>query len=240
MSHEGTILSSGDLSGRTALITGAGSGIGAAVARAVSERGCATVLVGRRKDRLAETAAAMTNRVIRTCDVRREAEVDDLVANVGPIDVLVNAAGVAHAAPIPALETGAFDDSIATNLRGVFLLCRALLPRMRERGTGSIVNILSVAARTPFAQNAAYAASKAGLAALSAVMRVENRDRGIRVIDLYPGATDTPLWDDLWPEAPRERMMPPEDVARAVVAALTASDAAMLEEIVIRPQGGDL
>jgi NAD(P)-dependent dehydrogenase (short-subunit alcohol dehydrogenase family) len=152
----------------------------------------------------------------------------------------VNAAGTIAAAPVHELEVEVFDEILATNLRGAFLLCRAVLPGMRQRGRGIIVNVSSVAARRAFSGMGAYGASKAALGALGAVIREENRALGVRVLDVVLGATRTPIWQRFWAEAPLERMMDPEEVARTVVSVLSFDGAAMVEELVLRAQGGDL
>jgi short-subunit dehydrogenase len=113
---------------------------------------------------------------------------------------------------------------------------RLMLPRR----SGHIVNIISVAATAVFPNNSAYSAAKAGALAFTRVLREEVRDRGIRVTAMLPGPVDTPLWERLWPEAPREKMMAPADVARSVVQALAMPAGSVVEEIVLRPICGSL
>jgi len=227
-----------------AVVTGAGTGIGRAIALALARRGRRLVLAGRRLERLQSTreevAKLAHEPIVRACDVAVPEAVDALRPDLEDADVLVNAAGIARAGLVHELPVSAFDEVLAANLRGTFLLCRAILPFMRERGRGTIVNVSSVAARRSFSGMGAYAAAKAGLLALSGVIREENRAFGIRVVDVVPGATDTPIWESVWPGAPRERMMTPDEVAEIVVDAITREGTAMVEEIVIRPQGGDL
>ena len=229
------------LEGRTALVTGAGSGIGRAIAQRLADEGARLVLLGRNLDRLNDVADAVGGAAtVVTADLTDADATDRALAAVGPVDILVNAAGIIASGEVHAFELEAFDRVISTNLRGAFLVSRAVVPAMRERRGGVIVNVSSVAARQWFGGMAAYAASKAGLLALSGVLREENRSNGIRVLDIVPGATRTPIWDDFWPDAPRDRMMDADEVAAATVRAITLDGDAMVEELIIRPTGGDL
>ncbi len=237
---------SATLTAATAVVTGASSGIGRAFCLALARAGVRLILVGRDVARL-DAVRDETSRIdtssgatILACDLTDKVAVERLTASLGPVDVLVNAAGTMAAAGVHELDLTRFDAVLDTNLRGAFLMSRAVLPGMRERRRGIIVNVLSIAVRRSFPGMGAYAASKAGLAALSGVIREENRGYGIRVLDVVPGATRTPMWDDFWPDAPRERMMAAEEVADAAVAMLSFDGDAMVEELVVRPQEGDL
>jgi NAD(P)-dependent dehydrogenase (short-subunit alcohol dehydrogenase family) len=181
--------------------------------------------------------------LVRSCDVRREASVRRFIEAVrgrfGRIDILVNNAGIASPpAPVGELAFEDWANSLATNLSGMFLCTRAALPLMR--GGSTIVNNLSVAARTAFPGQSAYVAAKHGARGFTDVLREELRGRGIRVIGLYPGATNTKLWEQFWPEAPRRKMMTPETIARAVVDALILPEGTTVEELVIAPTAGKL
>ncbi len=155
------------------------------------------------------------------------------------LDILVNNAGLAHPnreiAKIPLAE---WQEVIATNLTGLFLVTRAALLLMRAGGT--IVNNLSVAARTIFPGMAAYTASKHGAMGFTQTLREELRPRQIRVIALMPGATDTAIWDQIWPDAPRHKMISPQTIAKALLAAILLPGNATLSELVITPTGGAL
>ena len=155
------------------------------------------------------------------------------------LDVLINCAGVAHAfVPVAQLSMAQWNDSLATNLTGTFLATRAALPLI-SRG-GSIVNVLSMSSKRAFPNLAAYNSSKFGALGFTHTLREELRPEGIRVIALLPGATDTPIWDTLWPEAPRHKMMRPETVARALVAALKLPPESTVEELDLMPTAGAL
>jgi len=155
------------------------------------------------------------------------------------VDVLVNNAGLVGPTRNAAeLSTADWRAVIETDLTGMFLCTRAALPLM-NRGA-SIVNNLSVAAKQAFPGMAAYNAAKHGAAGFTNTLREELRERGIRVIGIYPGATDTAIWEQFWPQAPRRRMMSPETIAQAVVFALSLPPEATVEELVIRPTSGTL
>ncbi len=181
--------------------------------------------------------------MVKVCDVRSPESVEGLAASVkrqfGRVDVLVNNAGIAHASlPVEKLSYEDWKDVIETNLTGTFLVTRAILALMRRGGT--IVNNLSVAAKRVFSGWAAYNASKHGALGLTGTLREELRPRGIRVIALLPGATDTDIWDAPWPNAPRKRMMSAETVAQAAVDAVLLPADTTVEEVTIVPTAGAL
>jgi NAD(P)-dependent dehydrogenase (short-subunit alcohol dehydrogenase family) len=157
----------------------------------------------------------------------------------GRVDVLVNNAGVIHPmATADQLSLKTWSEVIGVNLTGTFLCARAALPLM-DRGA-AIVNNASIAARTVFAGESAYCAAKHGVLGFTDTLREELRERGIRVISLIEGATDTDIWNQFWPDAPREKMMRPETVAAAVVNAITLPETCVVEELRITPIGGKL
>src|SRR5262249_35990877 len=150
-----------------------------------------------------------------------------------------NNAGVAHAlAPVEQISIADWKRVIDTNLTGMFLCTRAALPLMGSGGT--IVNKLSVAAGQPFEGMAAYNASKDGALGFTNVLREELRKRGIRVLALLPGPTDTEIWNQFWPNAPREQMVSPATVAEAVLHVVTLPAGTTIEEIRLRPTIGSL
>jgi NAD(P)-dependent dehydrogenase (short-subunit alcohol dehydrogenase family) len=177
------------------------------------------------------------------CDVRDPGSVNKLFREIGKehssIDVLINNAGVAHSlTPVDKLPVETWKDVIETNLTGMFLVTRAALPLMRAGGT--IVNNLSVASVQPFAGMSAYNASKFGALGFTHALREDLRKRGIRVLALLPGATDTEIWSQFWPDAPREKMISAETVAQAVLHAVSAPANTTIEEIRIGPAAGVL
>jgi NAD(P)-dependent dehydrogenase (short-subunit alcohol dehydrogenase family) len=227
---------------KLALVTGASRGLGLAIASALAERGYHLILAARSQRPLARLAARLPNSTAIACDVRDPESVAQLAALVRSrrrLDVLINNAGVAGPnEPIATLDFATWREVIATNLDGTFLVTQSLLPYL---GKGSvIVNNLSVSARTAFPGMAAYNSSKRGLAAFTETLREELRPRGIRVVALLPGATDTAIWQQFWPAAPRRRMMSPETVAQAVANAIALPPNASVDELVITPSAGNL
>jgi NAD(P)-dependent dehydrogenase (short-subunit alcohol dehydrogenase family) len=234
---------------RVAVVSGAGSGIGREIALELGRRGFALALLGRRPAPLEATLAAAglpasAGGLAMPCDVRDGAAVARAAAAVearwGAADLVVPAAGAAHIRPFAELSVEGFATTVETNLTGVFLLLHALLPAMRRRGRGWIFAILSVAARRGFPGWAAYCASKWGLAGLLAALREELAGSGVRLTSIYPGATDTPIWEAVPGEWDRAVMVPPAEVARAVGCALDADPRALVEEIHLGPAGGAL
>jgi NAD(P)-dependent dehydrogenase (short-subunit alcohol dehydrogenase family) len=232
---------------RLALITGANRGIGLAVARALARQGCDLIITGRDQRTLAQAARELDkcdNQVLaQACDVRHPDSVEYLFALLRglhrPLDILVNNAGIGHAnrkvADMPYLT---WCEVIDTNLTGMFLVTHSALALMRRGGT--IVNNLSIAAERVFPGSAAYNASKHGALGFTDTLREELRPKGIRVIALMPGATDTAIWKTLWPKAPRRKMMSAETVARVVTEAVFLPENSTLEKIVLMPSGGAL
>jgi NAD(P)-dependent dehydrogenase (short-subunit alcohol dehydrogenase family) len=231
------------------VVSGGGSGLGRELALALARRGHPLVLLGRRLAPLEETLDlagpdARAAGLLLPCDVRDglaiERGAEEINARWGAAEVVVPAAGVASIAPIEETSEDEFVSAITTNLTGAFLLIRALLPAMRRAGRGVIVPILSVAAQRPFPGWGAYCASKWGLAGLVAVLREELKGTGVRVTALYPGATDTPLWNTLPGDWNRATMVPPAEVARALIHALDVPESTVVEEVHLGPAGGAL
>jgi NAD(P)-dependent dehydrogenase (short-subunit alcohol dehydrogenase family) len=235
------------LSGRLALITGANRGIGLAIARALAREGCNLIITGRDQRALAKVSLELeklsVNVLAQSCDVRSPDSVDYLFTLVRglhkPLDILINNAGIGHPnRAVSELPYPTWVEVIDTNLNGLFLVTQAALVVMK-RGS-AIVNNLSVAAERVFPGSAAYNASKHGALGFTDTLREELRPKGIRVIALLPGATDTAIWNALWPQAPKRKMMSAETVARIVVDALRVPDNATVEKIVVRPSAGTL
>ena len=231
--------------GGVAVVSGGGSGIGREVARMLARRGHPLALLGRRQGPLEETLAeAGGEGSAIACDVRDPGAVDQACLRIqerwGAPAIVVPAAGVATLAPLEAISPGDFQAMIETNLTGTFLLLRALLPAMKRRGSGWIFPLLSTAARPGFPGWSGYCASKWGLRGMVAALREELRGTGVRITAVYPGATDTPIWDDLPGDWNRSLMVPPREVARAVESALDADPSTLVEEIHLGPVGGAL
>jgi NADP-dependent 3-hydroxy acid dehydrogenase YdfG len=230
------------------LITGASQGIGEAIARVFAQElpGVQLALVARNKQNLALVAKACIKlgAVAESfaCDVSDEISVrlmaDEVTKRFGAVDVLINNAGQFAAAPFIETSAADFDRMIAVNLRSVFLVSRAFVPAMVKRGRGDVFNMSSIAGLVPFAGDAGYCAAKFGVTGLSKVMRAELKDKGVRVCCVYPGATASPSWKGSGMS--EARMMPAEDVARAFLDIYRLSRHTVVEEIILRPQQGDL
>jgi NAD(P)-dependent dehydrogenase (short-subunit alcohol dehydrogenase family) len=229
----------------TAVVTGAGSGVGRAVALRFAREGWQVALVGRRIESLADSIAqagpeANARMTAFRCDVSIWEDVAAMATAVlsrfAEVSVLVNAAGTN--VPRRALDVLSIDDwheVLATNLHGAYYCIRAFLPGMRERRTGTIVNINSDVGKTARdLAGAAYVCSKFGLAGLTQQLNAEERGHGVRACSIFPRDIDTPLLDKRpqppTPEA-RARMMQPEDIAECVWLAAMLPPRVVLEEI---------
>jgi NAD(P)-dependent dehydrogenase (short-subunit alcohol dehydrogenase family) len=233
------------LHNQTALITGATRGIGLAIAHALAAQVCNLVLTGRDEKALRHISRELKSEKIKIlaqpCDVRDPQSVDDLFRTIRGqckrLDVLINNAGIAHSnLTVDKLPLPIWQDVIDTNLTGTFLLTQAALAIMKRGGT--IVNNLSIASNRVFAGSAAYTASKHGALGLTNTLREELRPKGIRVIALLPGATNTEIWNTFWPQAPRKKMMSPATIAAAVVNAILLPPNATVETLEILPTAG--
>ena len=230
------------------LITGASQGIGAAIAQVFTRevRGVRLALVARNTKNLGAVARACekfgATAEIFPCDVADEAAVAALAAAVakrfGAVDVLINNAGKFAGAPFAKLAVADFDRIIAANLRSAFLVTRAFLPAMLSRQRGDIFFMSSIAGLAAYPNGAAYCAAKFGVTGLAQVLRAETKGTGVRVCCVHPGATWSPSWSGSG--VPKERLMPAEDVARAFLDIYRFGRRTVVEEIVLRPQLGDV
>jgi len=235
------------LHNKFALITGAGRGIGLAIARALAAEGCNLILTAREESALRRVSRELGSAKVRTlahpCDVRDPHSVDALFRAIRRqykrLDILINNAGIAHRnLTVDKLPLPVWQAVIDTNLTGMFLVTQAALAIMPSGGT--IVNNLSISAHRVFAGSAAYNASKHGALGFTNTLREELRGKRIRVIGLLPGATDTAIWNTLWPQASRKKMLTPATVAQAVVSAILLPANATVENLEILPTAGVL
>lgn len=229
---------------RTCIVTGATEGIGRAIVLALGKRGTKLAVCARSAPRVhalvEELQAAGVSAMGQPCDVAQADDVRAFVAAVhethGPTDVLVNNAGLAHFTPVEDMSLDAFDETMAVNVRGVFLMTQAVLPEMKRRKRGAIVNIASLAGRNAVPGAAAYAASKHAVLGFSKSMFLEVRKYGIRVAAICPGSVVTPFFEKSGGTVEHpDRKLQPEDVADAVLAVLDLPERALISELDLRP-----
>lgn len=232
-------MTAGLLAGRTAIVTGASRGIGAAIARRLAASGARVALVARSAEPLRALAHEIgAGAVAVVADVSHPDAVVDALAALGveAPDILVNNAGAFFVTPAHDTSVEAFRDTLELNLTAPFAFVRAVMPAMRRRGAGHVVTIGSIADRVAFPGNAAYAASKFGLRAMHEVLRAELKGTGVRASLVSPGPVDTPLWDAVDPGArvghtPRQDMLAAHAVADAVHYVVTAPAAVNVDEL---------
>lgn len=226
---------------KVALITGASRGIGFAIARRLGQMGARVCICGRDRAKLEQSASGLRGEGIETlavqADIARGNQIFALVQKtqqeLGPIDILVNNAGTGVFGPFHEFSEADWDTVLDTNLRSVFLACRAVAPEMIRRQTGHIINISSLAGKHTFANGAIYCASKWGLMGLTGSMAEDLRGYGIRVSAICPGSVATEF-----PGQGRKnstKILQPEDIAHAVAALVTQAPGSFISEVHIRP-----
>lgn len=234
------------LEGRTAIVTGGGSGIGRAIARRFAAEGAAVVVADLVGERAEEVAAEISGRAVQA-DVTVAEDVARLVETAGHVGVLVNNAGGGMADDVLEISEEEWETDVRVNLTSTFLVSKAVLPGMIERGGGVIVNISSVNGMAFFA-NEPYSAAKAGVISLTRSMAVRYGKDGVRVVAIAPGTIRTPLWQERVDKEPAiferlirwyplQRVGEPEDIANAAVF-LASADASWITGEVLRVDGG--
>ena len=233
---------------RIVMVTGASSGIGRALAEEFAARGDAVAAIARSREKLEDLRAHCIKRNARcemyTCDITNAVHVSEvheaIEKELGSVDVLINNAGATSFKDFASTSVEDFDAVVNTNLRGLFLATKAVLPRMLERGSGLIMNVLSYTAKAVYTGSGVYSASKAGAEALMNVLRAETRNRGIKVVNIYPGAVLTPIWHPKHRDRYGTQMIRPEEIARVLYEISCQPPSMIIEDVVIRPQAGDL
>ncbi len=236
-----------DIRGKVVLITGAGSGLGAATARAFAEAGCIVACVDLRYEAATRTCedllASSPQSIALRCDVSDAAQVADTVTMVleqfGRLDVVVNNAAIDHTLSVDEMTVEQWDQVIGVNLRGPFLFAKAAMPMMRRQRSGHIINIASTAATRAWANAAAYHASKWGLIGFGRGLGVEGRPDNIRVTTIIPGGMRTAFFDrfaDQGIPMPDERnLQDPANVAATILFAVQMPAESVLQELIVTP-----
>jgi NAD(P)-dependent dehydrogenase (short-subunit alcohol dehydrogenase family) len=240
-----------NLQGKGALVTGGGTGVGRSVALALAREGCKVAVCGRREDKLVETAGLWEGEppiLLRAADVADRASVEALFgwadAELGPVHLLVNSAGMnIRNRTMADIDPADWDRVLQANATGAFNCIHAVLPQMRERKDGVIINISSVAGkRAGPLGGVAYNASKFAMSALGISVGAEDGKNGVRVSNVYPGEINTPILDDRPVKVSDEhkaQILQPEDVAAAVLMIARLPARASVPELVIKPTTQD-
>jgi NAD(P)-dependent dehydrogenase (short-subunit alcohol dehydrogenase family) len=224
------------------LITGASRGIGRAIADKIASAGDCLLLHGRDREALAATCQLVEAKKAKAIplfyDLRDPAEIQKMVEEIGNerLDGLINNAGIAFVKPLESITLDDWQTTIAVNVTAPFLLTQKLLPLLSAGST--IVNILSIAAKTGFPNWSSYCMSKFALEGFSQAVREEVRPRGIRVLNVYPAATATEIWNGVEGDWPREKMLAPEEIGGAVAYALSRPDGVAIENITLQNVSG--
>lgn len=229
-------------------VTGASSGVGRALAETFASKGDAIVASARTESKLLDlqqniqSAGGLCDVVV--CDIRSEASVQSAAQKIlkshENVDVLINNAGITSFKEFIHTTVEEFDDIVNTNLRGSFLATKVVLPLMLQHRKGLVINIISYTAKEVYTKSSAYAASKAGAEAMMNVLRAEVRRQGINILNVYPGAVLTGMWHSTHQEKYGSQMLKPDQVAKMVYEISIQPPSVMVEECIIRPQGGDL
>jgi len=235
---------------RRALITGASSGIGKATALAFAKAGIDVALVSRSPESLEAVANAARDTGVKALayplDLAKieqvRAGIAAIAADFAPVDILVNNAGIGYTGSLTETSLSDWQQVIDLNLTSVFQCILGVLPTMRDQHRGTIINVASIAGQNPFPGWGAYSVSKAGLIALSKTLAAEERDQGIRVVTVCPGAVNTPLWDTDTVQADfnRSAMLTPEIVAQSILHTVLLPEQAVIESVTLMPSAGTL
>ncbi|MBW4578493.1 MAG: SDR family oxidoreductase [Tildeniella nuda ZEHNDER 1965/U140] len=235
---------------RYALVTGAGSGIGRATALAFAQVGIHLALVGRTRSKLEAVATEVAQHGVKVAcysiDLLEVEQVREKIATIaasfGPINILVNNAGMGYTASLGNTPLADWQRVLTLNLTSVFQCIQGILPSMRERQQGTIINVSSIAGQQVFPEWGAYCVSKFGLVALSKTLAAEERYNGIRVVTISPGSVNTPIWDTdtVHADFDRSSMLTPETVAQSILYAALLPQEAVIEDMTLMSSVGAL
>ena len=216
------------LSDKVALVTGGGSGIGKAIAKALLAEGCRVIINGRNEEKLEQAKTELRSNVeSMVCDVTDESQVENtfssIISNYDRCDILINNAGMAAKAKAHEMKYEIWKKVINVNLNGAFLCAREAMKIMIKQKSGRIINIGSISGQMSRPENAAYTASKFGLEGLTRALALEGRDHGIAVSILHPGNVGTDIWKGREEIAEREGLIPLEDIGKLAITMLSMS-----------------
>jgi len=231
-----------------AMITGASSGIGRATALAFAQAGINLVLISRNQSKLDEVAStARTHEVeVKTYSVdlsevgQVKEKIEAIIRDVAPVDILVNNAGMGYTGTLMDTSLSDWQEVLNLNLTSVFQCIQAVLPHMRQRQHGTIINVASIAGHQTFPEWGAYCVSKFGLVALSKTLAAEERPHGIRAMTISPGSVNSPIWDTetVHADFDRSKMLTPEVVAQTILYAVLLPPSAAIEDLLLLPNVG--
>jgi len=229
------------LKGKNVLIVGATGGIGSRAAKLISGSGATVFLTGRNSAKLNEVAkeTGIPADHVFTMDITDEVSVNATIQYISDkeveIDIVVNAAGIGIIKPMETLSSADFLQTIQTNLMGSFYLVKAILPGMKARKKGLIINIPGVLGKVPMAGAAAYSASKYGLVGMMQSIREELKRTDIRITNLFLGGVDSPFWDTIDLKVQREKMVQSEEAAKAIWFLCQQPSSGVVSEMVLQP-----
>ena len=231
---------------KTAIITGGSTGIGKHVGILLSQNQYNVILISRNKKNLELVKKEITNSgntcQIIVADVSKKTDLDKFflkIKEIDNIDILINNAGIGIFNKLENISCEEWDIQMDTNLKGAFLITQGVVPKMIKNRKGKIIFINSVAGLNPYPFSSVYVASKYGLKGLSSSLREELREHNIKVISIHPGAVDTPFWNNINVDFPRNEMLSAKDVSISIVNAILAPNNVVQEELVIRRTAGD-
>lgn len=235
---------------RTAIITGASSGIGKATAVAFAKLGIDLCLISRSEPKLQAVADLVSEYGVKVKIVSVDlaevstvkGKIEAIVNELGTVDILVNNAGMGYTNLLRETSLIHWQEVLNLNLTSIFQCVMGVLPHMRKQSQGTIINVASIAAKTPFPAWGTYAVSKAALATFGQCLALEERSNGIRVTTIFPGAVNTPIWDTdtVQMDFNREAMLTPEVVAQGILQGVLLPKEAVMEELIITPSLGAL
>lgn len=232
---------------KVAIITGASTGIGKYMSIELSKKEYTVILISRDKNKLQPVKNIIDKSgnkcIILESDVSKKSSIENLfkkIKSYKSIDILINNAGLGIFNKIENTTYSDWDIQMDTNLKGSFMMTKNIVPIMKNNNNGKIVFINSIAGLKAYPYSSAYVATKYGLRGFTSSIREELREHNIKVISVHPGAINTPFWDDIKGDFPRDKMLLSEDVAKSIIDAILSPNNMVQEEIVIRATSGDI